>query len=79
MNYALSGLFQPDNFKALKHETLLDFQTKKTGFKAEISNLNTQSSIEKAIFFRPNFIISQAMPRMGGLTLIATYQAELDK
>jgi hypothetical protein len=28
-NYALSGLFQPDNFKALKHETLLDFQTKK--------------------------------------------------
>jgi hypothetical protein len=78
-NYALSGLFQPDNFKALKHETLLDFQTKKTGFKAEISNLNTQNSIEKATFFRPNFIISQAMPRMGGLTLMATYQAELNQ
>lgn len=78
-NYALSGLFQPQNFKGIRQESMVEFQGKKTKAHLDISYLNSESLKENADFYRPNLSVSQSFPKLAGLILKASYQAEVNQ
>ncbi len=79
LNYALSGLFQPVSFRGVKQEAALNYKLKKMELRADASYLKSESINEASSFLRPNVSISRAFPRLGGLTLIATYQGEFNR
>ena len=76
LNYAVSGLFQAINFEGIKQEAFFGVVLKKTTFNSSVSYLKTRTPMEISTFSRPNISLVQSFPKLAGMNIGLSYQAE---